>query len=132
MTAETMMCSRCEGTGQVPSPGGVGNEKCACGRCGGSGIQRTTDEQVAAAKAEIHRHRMATWPSRWRCWLLRLALGRDTYNYMLRSIKNDPRTPGARLVDIVVRQDAKEVRTEADWVKRIAQLAYHLPAPELR
>lgn len=89
-------------------------------------------DQIEAARAEVHRHRLAQWPSRWRCWLLRLALGSDTFDYMLRSIKNDPRTPGARLVDIVVRQDAREIRTEADWVKTIARYAYHLPVPELK
>lgn len=88
--------------------------------------------EIDAARAEIHRHRMQTWPSRWRCWLLRLAMGRRQFDYMLRCIKNDPRTPGARLVDIVVRQDAREIRTEADWIKKIAQWTYHLPRPELK
>lgn len=79
----------------------------------------------------IHKWRLQRWPKRFRSWLLMLALGRDQFDYMLRSIRNDPRTPGARLVDIVVRQDAKEVRTEADWIKRIAQMTYHLPTPQI-
>lgn len=57
-----------------------------------------------------------------RAWLLRLALGRRTFDYMVRSVQADKRTPGARLVDIVVRQDAREERIEADWVKRIARI----------
>lgn len=69
--------------------------------------------------------------SRWRTWLLRLALGRHTFDYMLRSIRNDKRTPHARLVDIVVRQDAREVRTEADWVKTIARITSLTPTPDL-
>lgn len=91
---------------------------------------RTKD--LETARQEIREWRMKKWPSRWRCWLLRLALGRDTFDYMMRSIRNDPRTPAARLVDIVVRQDAREVRTEADWIKTIAKLTYHLPTPELK
>jgi hypothetical protein len=91
---------------------------------------RTPDE-LAKAKAEVHANRLRTWPSRWRCLLLRLALGQQTFDYMLRSIKNDPRTPAARLVDVVVRQDAREVRTEADWIKTIAKMAYHLPSPDI-
>jgi hypothetical protein len=81
---------------------------------------------------DLHQRRLERWPNRWRGWLLRIALGRSTFDYMLRSIRNDPRTPGARLVDIVVRQDAREVRTEADWVKTIARLTYHLETPERR
>lgn len=80
----------------------------------------------------VHEMRLKSWPCRWRCWLLRLALGRSTFNYMLRSIKADIRTPGARQVDIVIRQDAVERRIEADWVKYIARMAYHLPIPELK
>lgn len=79
----------------------------------------------------IHRYRMKQWPCRWRVFFLRVALGRHTFDYMLRSIRNDRRTPGARQVDIVVRQDAREVRTEADWVKTIARWTYHLETPQL-
>src|SRR5687767_14924300 len=93
---------------------------------------RSSEERLTAAKAEVHRNRLKRWASPWRCWLLRLALGRRTFDYMLASIKADPRTPGAKLVDIVIRQDAVEKRIEADWVKRIAQMAYHLQAPELK
>lgn len=82
--------------------------------------------------AEIHAIRLRRWPRRLRSWLLRLALGSRTFDYMLRSIRNDPRTPNSRLVDIVVRQDAHEVRTEADWIKDIARMTYHMPTPTLR
>ena len=54
--------------------------------------------------------------------LLMLALGRRTYDYMVRSLSNDPRTRRARLVDIVVRKDAVERRTEADWCRTIARI----------
>ncbi len=57
-----------------------------------------------------------------RILLLRLALGERTFNYMVRSVQHDKRTPGARLVDIVVRQDGVEKRIEADWVKKIARI----------
>ena len=68
---------------------------------------------------------------RTRALLLRLALGKRQFDYMNRSIKNDPRTPGARLVDIVVRKDAREVRTEADWIKRIARIIKHVEPKSL-
>jgi len=58
----------------------------------------------------------------WRRFLLRLALGRRTYQYMVRSITHDPRTRRARLVDIVVRKDGHERRIEADWVKNLARI----------
>ena len=83
-------------------------------------------------QSDIHAIRMKRYPSRWRAWLLRLALGRRMFDYMLRSIKLDKRTPAAKLVDIVVRQDGREERIEADWVKRIAQITYHLESPELK
>lgn len=89
-------------------------------------------EQAPTKAMTIHELRMQRYPSRWRAWLLRLALGQRTFDYMLRSIKADKRTPAAKLVDIVVRQDAREERIEADWVKHIAQITYHLPAPELK
>lgn len=79
---------------------------------------------------DIHAIRMSRYPSRWRALLLRVALGRRTFDYMLRSIKEDQRTPGAKLVDIVIRQDGREERIEADWVKKIAQITYHLPTPK--
>lgn len=91
-----------------------------------------TKEQRTPDYCDIHAIRMKRYPSRWRAWLLRLALGRHTFDYMLRSIKADHRTPAAKLVDIVIRQDARERRIEADWVKRIAQITYHLSAPELK
>jgi hypothetical protein len=58
--------------------------------------------------------------------LLRLAMGRRTFDYMLKSINHDPRTRGARMVDIVVRRDAVERRVEADWVKKICRLTAHI------
>lgn len=97
-----------------------------------TGQHRGCDGQPMNIANSVHQMRLKRWPSRWRTWLLRMALGRSTFDYMLRSIRNDIRTPGARLVDIVVRQDAREIRTEADWVKTIAQITYHLPAPELK
>lgn len=60
--------------------------------------------------------------SKIRSLLLRLALGERTYNYMLKSIKYDKRTPGAKTVDIIVRQDGREERIEADWVRTIAKI----------
>lgn len=54
--------------------------------------------------------------------LLRLALGDSTYQYMVRVLNTDPRTPVAKDVDIVVRKDGVERRIEADWLKRIAKL----------
>jgi hypothetical protein len=90
---------------------------------------KVTADELARAKAEVHARRMAQWPKPFRAWLLRLALGPRQFGYMLRSIRNDSRTPAARLVDIVVRQDAHEIRTEADWVKEIAKMTYHLPTP---
>ena len=90
---------------------------------------RTIEQQLA--RREVHASRMKRWAAPWRCRLLRLALGSDTFDYMLRSIKADPRTPGARMVDIVVRQDGKERRIEADWVKEIGRMAYHLEPPQL-
>lgn len=88
-------------------------------------------EQAPTKDLSIHEIRMKRYPSRWRTWLLRLALGQRTFDYMLRSIKADKRTPAARLVDIVIRQDAREERVEADWLKRIAQITYHLPSPPI-
>ena len=54
--------------------------------------------------------------------LLRLALGGRTYDYMRRSLGQDPRTKRARSVDIVVRKDGVERRIEADWAKDIARI----------
>ncbi len=54
--------------------------------------------------------------------LLRLALGQRTFDYMVRSVKHDKRTPHAKLVDIVIRQDGVERRIEADWVKNVARI----------
>lgn len=91
-------------------------------------VHPTSDGEIP----DVRRWALKHWSSRWRCWLLRIALGRRTFEYMLRSIKADARTPRARMVDIVIRQDGVEKRIEADWVKKIARYAYHLPAPELK
>lgn len=61
-----------------------------------------------------------------RAFLLRLALGKRTFDYMIRSTQADKRTPGAKLVDIVIRQDGREERIEADWVKTIAKITKHV------
>jgi hypothetical protein len=65
-----------------------------------------------------------------RSLLLRLALGKRTFEYMVRSIRHDPRTQSARLVDIVVRKDGVEQRIEADWVKKIAKYTKHANVPK--
>lgn len=91
-----------------------------------------SESELIKYREQIHQNRLAAWPRPWRCRLLRFALGRRTFEYMLRSIKADRRTPGARMVDIVVRQDGREERIEADWVKEIARMAYHLEAPKHR
>jgi len=49
---------------------------------------------------------------------------------MVNSIQHDKRTPGAKLVDIVVRQDGVERRIEADWVKHIARITKHVKLKE--
>lgn len=54
--------------------------------------------------------------------LLRLALGKRTYDYMCRTLSQDPRLPKARWADIVVRKDGREVRVEADWLKTLCKL----------
>lgn len=63
--------------------------------------------------------------------LLRMALGDDTFNYMVRSLKQDLRIFNARMVDIVVRKDAVERRIEADWVKSIARIVKDVEVPPL-
>lgn len=64
--------------------------------------------------------------NRIRALLLHLALGTNTFRYMVRSIKYDTRTPSSRWVDIVVRKDGVEERIEADWVKNIAKITNHV------
>jgi len=61
-----------------------------------------------------------TWLRR---FLLRLALGKSTYRYMLRTMTENPVIARARLVDLVARKDAREHRIEADWLKTIARIA---------
>jgi hypothetical protein len=88
-------------------------------------VKNNMEYDAIAARDERHAIRMRG-TSRWRTWLLRLALGGRKFDYMVRSLKADPRTPGAKLVDIVVRKDGKERRIEADWVKTIARITYHV------
>lgn len=52
-------CARCDGTGQVPSPGGLEGEWCPCGRCGGSGA----DTRPANA-CWCHKCNPNPWPAR--------------------------------------------------------------------
>jgi hypothetical protein len=55
-------------------------------------------------------------------FLLCLALGKRTYAYMCKTLSQDPRLPRCRLADIIVRQDGREVRIEADWLKTVCKL----------
>lgn len=57
--------------------------------------------------------------------LLRLALGGRTYRYMCMSLSQDTRLRSCRLADIVVRKDGREVRVEADWLKKLCVLVAH-------
>lgn len=59
---------------------------------------------------------------KFRAWLIRLALGKRTYEYMRRSLERDPRLRGCKLADIVVRQDGRERRIEADWLRNLAKI----------
>lgn len=54
--------------------------------------------------------------------LLRIAVGFGTYDYMRRTLMYDPRLPRCKLADIVVRQDGREVRIEADWLKNLSKI----------
>lgn len=54
--------------------------------------------------------------------LLRWALGKRKYEYMCRTLSQDPRLRSARLADIVVRKDGREVRIEADWLRDLCRL----------
>ncbi len=54
--------------------------------------------------------------------LLRLALGKWTYELILSSIRADPRMCDPHSIDIVVRKDAVERRIEGDWIKQVARL----------
>lgn len=61
---------------------------------------------------------------------LRLILGRRTYAYMCSTLGQDRRLPRARMADIVVRKDGREVRVEADWLKTLARICMpDLPEP---
>jgi len=61
--------------------------------------------------------------------LLRLALGRRTYQYMVRTLQYDTRLRTARSADIVVRKDAREERIEADWLKAVARIVHGASVP---
>lgn len=54
--------------------------------------------------------------------LLRLVFGNRTYSYMCRSLSQDSRLRSARLTDIIVRKDGREVRIEADWLKNLCKI----------
>lgn len=41
-------CTRCKGSGWMPSPGGLEGEFCPCGRCGGAGHELQSDEDVTS------------------------------------------------------------------------------------
>jgi hypothetical protein len=56
-------------------------------------------------------------------------LGEGQYQYMVRTLNQDARTPVARDVDVVVRKDGIERRVEADWLKPIAKLVKGLSGP---
>ncbi len=69
-----------------------------------------------------------------RKFALWVALGSHDYNAMVRSVRQDPRTRRARLIDIVVRKDAVERRIQADWVREVARVVdgqNRLPRPTL-
>jgi hypothetical protein len=55
-------------------------------------------------------------------FLLKYILGKRTYEYMCRTLSQDPRLRQARLADIVVRKDGREVRIEADWLRNLCVL----------
>jgi hypothetical protein len=57
-----------------------------------------------------------------RRFLLWLALGPRTYDYMSRVLREDARLRTCRLADIVVRKDGVEHRIEADWLKTLATI----------
>lgn len=54
--------------------------------------------------------------------LLRIALGSRTYQYMCKSLSQDPRLRSAKLTDIIIRKDGREERVEADWLKTIGKM----------
>jgi hypothetical protein len=60
---------------------------------------------------------------------LRMALGDDAFNLMVRCLRADPRSQNPHTIDIIVRKDAVEKRTEADWVKHIARIVKDVPLP---
>ena len=41
---------------------------------------------------------------------------------MVKCLRSDPRLPKAHEVDIVVRKDGREQRTQADWLKVLGRL----------
>jgi hypothetical protein len=65
--------------------------------------------------------------------LLQLALGKRTYDYMCKTLSQDPRLRSCKLADIIVRKDGREVRVEADWLKNLARIvAVDLTPPVLQ
>jgi hypothetical protein len=62
-------------------------------------------------------------PELWvRRLLLRLAVGRRTYDYMYKTLAYDPRLRTCHFADIVVRKDGRDERIEADWLKNLYEL----------
>lgn len=57
-------------------------------------------------------------------FLLRVALGKSTYQYMCRTLQWDPRLKNCREADIVVRKDGMERRLEADWLKSLHHITH--------
>lgn len=67
-------------------------------------------------------------------FLLKYILGKSTYEYMCRTLSQDPRLRSAKLADIIVRKDGRETRIEADWLKDLAKLVEKdltTPVPQL-
>jgi hypothetical protein len=62
---------------------------------------------------------------------LRMALGEQTFAYMVRSLQSDRRITNAHMVDIVIRKDAVEKRIEADWLKTLARMVRGVEVPPL-
>lgn len=55
--------------------------------------------------------------------LLKFILGKNTYEYMVRSILHDPRSKKLDAnIDLLISQDGMDKRIEADWVKKIAKI----------
>jgi hypothetical protein len=58
-----------------------------------------------------------------RRFLLRLVFGKRTYNYMCRTLEGAP-LRGCHFADIVVRSNGRDVRIEADWLKKLKGITH--------